>query len=39
VSQTVRRILADGLAERSDTETAIDDAIDALIKAKAQLPT
>ncbi len=39
VSQTARRILADGLTQRSDTETAIDDAIAALTKAKAQLPT
>lgn len=39
VSQTTRRLLAEGLTQRSDTETAIDDAIDALIKAKAQLPT
>ena len=39
VSQTARRILADGLTKRSDAETAIDDAIDALTKAKAHLPT
>lgn len=39
VSQTARRILADGLTQRSDAETAIDDAIAALTKAKAQLPT
>jgi hypothetical protein len=39
VSQTARRILVEGLTERSDTETAIDDAIAALTKAKAQLPT
>ncbi len=38
VSQTARRLLADGLTKRSDAETAIDDAIDALIRAKAQLP-
>ena len=39
VSRTARRILADGLTQRSDTESAIDDAIAALTKAKAQLPT
>ena len=38
VSQTARRILADGLTQRSDTETAIDDAIAALTTARAQLP-
>jgi hypothetical protein len=38
VSRTARRILADGLTQRSDTETAIDDATAALTKAKAQLP-
>lgn len=37
VSQTARRLLADGLTQRSDTETAIDDAIAALTKARAQL--
>jgi predicted transcriptional regulator len=38
VSQTARRLLAEGLIQRSDTETAIDDAIAALTKAKAHLP-
>ena len=36
VSQTARRLLAEGLTERSDTETAIDDAIAALTQVKAQ---
>ena len=39
VSQTARRLLTDGLTERSDTATAIDDAINALTRAKAKLPT
>ena len=39
VSQTARRILADGLTERSGTEIAIDDAVAALTKARARLPT
>jgi predicted transcriptional regulator len=37
VSQTARQLLAEGLTQRSDTETAIDDAIAALTKAKAHL--
>lgn len=39
VSQTARRILADGLTARTDTETAIDDAIEALTRARAHLPS
>lgn len=39
VSQTARRVLADGLATRTDTETAIDDAIEALTRARAHLPS
>lgn len=39
VSQTARRILSDGLTQRSDTETAIDNAIAALTTAKGQLPS
>lgn len=39
VSQTARRILTDGLTDRTDTETAIDDAISALTRARARLPT
>lgn len=39
VSQTARRLLAEGLTQRSDTEAAIDDAIAALTRAKGHLPT
>ena len=39
VSQTARRLLAEGLTQRTDTETAIDAAIAALTEARARLPT
>ncbi len=38
VSQTARRLLTEGLVQRSDTESAIDDAIAALTRARAHLP-